>query len=187
MPDGTFLHLPIREIGVAGLIANQAGFAVLRALAGWMAELARPLAPEIVVGLPTLGHSLAAPVAEALGHPNWVAAGYSRKLWYEDGLSAEIRSITSGAARRVWLDPRMLPRLRGRRVLLVDDVVSTGTSARAGLELLGRAGVRPVALCVAMAQTRRWEAGWPADIPVLSLWRTPRLERRQDGWWPAEG
>jgi hypothetical protein len=37
-----------------------------------------------------------------------------------------VRSITSPAERRLWLDPRLLPRLVGRRVLLVDDVVSTG-------------------------------------------------------------
>ena len=31
------------------------------------------------------------------------------------------------------LDPRVLHRLAGRRVLLVDDVISTGSSALAGL------------------------------------------------------
>ena len=50
-----------------------------------------------------------------------------------------------------------------RRVLLVDDVISTGSSAMAGLALLAAAGVRPVGLCVAMIQTRRWAADfWAA-------------------------
>lgn len=187
MPDGRVLHLPIRPIGVAGLIATQASFPVIHALAGWMAEAARPLGAEMVLGLPTLGHVVAPLLAERLGHANWVAAGYSRKLWYEERLSVPMRSITTTAERRLWLDPRMLPRLAGRRVLLVDDVVSSGSSARAGLALLAAAGMRPVGLCVAMIQTRAWAADWPADIPVVSVCETPRLRQGEGGWWPAPG
>lgn len=185
LPDGRFLHLPIRDIGVAGLIATQASFPVVRALAGWMAEAARPLAAEVVVGLPTLGHVLAPLVAEALGHPNWVAAGYSRKRWYEARLSVPIRSITATDERRLWLDPLMLPRLSGRRALLVDDVISTGASARAGLALLATAGVAPVGLCVAMIQTRRWAEAWPPDLPVASVMKTPALAPTAAGWVPS--
>ncbi|MBY0337810.1 MAG: phosphoribosyltransferase [Acetobacteraceae bacterium] len=184
-PDGRVLHLPIRDIGVAGLIVNQASFAVVRALVAGLAAAVRDLSPEVVVGLPTLGHTLAAPLAEALGHANWVAAGYSRKRWYEERLSAPIRSITTEEERRVWLDPGMVARLRGRRVLLVDDVISTGRSARAGVALLGQAGVRPVGLAVAMIQTRRWAEAWPSEIPVRAVLETPALVRREEGWWPA--
>ncbi|WP_424812466.1 phosphoribosyltransferase [Roseococcus sp. YIM B11640] len=187
MPDGCYLHLPIRPIGVAGLIATQASFPVIHQLVEWMAEAARPLWPEVVVGLPTLGHVFAPLLAERLGQPNWVAAGYSRKLWYEERLSAPMRSITTTAERRVWLDPRMLPRLEGKRVLLVDDVISTGSSAVAGLKLLEAAGIRPIGLCVAMIQTRRWEPDWPADIPVVSVCETPRLEQVEGGWVPVAG
>ncbi len=187
MPDGRWLHLPIRDIGVAGLIATQASFPVIRALAGWMAEAARPLQAEAVLGLPTLGHVFAPLVAEALGHPNWVAAGYSRKRWYEEALSVTIHSITTTGERRLWLDPLMLDRLRGRRVLLVDDVVSSGASAQAGLALLAKAGVVPVGLCVAMVQTRRWAPAWPADIPVVTVFETPALHRTEQGWLPDHG
>ena len=185
MPDGRFLHLPIRPIGVAGLIATQASFPVIHALTGWMAAAAAPLGAQMVLGLPTLGHVFAPRLAECLGHRNWVAAGYSRKLWYEERLSVPMRSITTTAERRLWLDPRMLPRLAGLRVLLVDDVISTGSSAQAGLALLAAAGIRPVGLCVAMIQTRAWEAAWPADIPVASVCETPALKHRDGGWFPA--
>ncbi len=184
MPDGRFLHLPIRPIGVAGLIATQASFPVIHALTGWMAEAVAPLGAEMVLGLPTLGHVFAPLLAERLGHPHWVAAGYSRKLWYEDRLSVPMRSITTTAERRLWLDPRMLPRLAGRRVLLVDDVISTGSSAQAGLALLAAAGLRPVGLCVAMIQTRAWAAAWPAELPVVSVFETPGFRDGPGGWWP---
>jgi adenine/guanine phosphoribosyltransferase-like PRPP-binding protein len=192
LPDGLRLRLPLRDFGdfaVAGLIANQAAFAVTRRLAGWMAEAARPIGAEVVVGLPTLGHVFGPLVAEALGHPNWVAPGYSRKRWYEEALSVPMASITSPGARHMWLDPRLLPRLRGRRVLLVDDVVSTGSSARAGLALLAAAGVAPVALCVAMAQGDRWRAAWPAALPVVAAFATPIFDPApgRAGWLPRPG
>ena len=190
MPDGTRLVLPLRDMGdfaVAGLIANQASFAVVRRLSAWMAEAARDLEAEVVVGLPSLGQVFAPLVAEALGHANWVAPGWSRKRWYEEALSVPIRSITSPVERRLWLDPRLLPRLSGRRVLLVDDVVSTGSSAQAGLALLAQAGVRPVALLVAMAQGDRWQGAWPTDIPVRAAFATPIFRPTETGWAPQPG
>ncbi len=160
MPDGRRLVLPLRDLGdvaVAGLIANQASFAVPDQLAAWTAAAAAPLRAEVVVGLPTLGHTVGAAVARTLGHENWVAPSTTRKRWYDDTLSTPLGSITAPAAgansaRRMWLDPRLLGRLQGRRVLLVDDVISTGSSAQAGLALLRAAGVAPVGLAVAMVQ-----------------------------------
>lgn len=187
MPDGSALRLPLRdygEVAVTGLIVNQASFSVLNRLAGWMAMAARPLGAEVVCGLPTLGHALAPLVAEALGHANWVAAGYSRKRWYQEGLSVPVSSSTTPGERRMWLDPRILHRLQGRRVLLVDDVISTGTSALAGLALLGHVGVRPAGLCVAMAQGDRWTGTWPRDVPVCAAFATPLLRPTPAGWLP---
>jgi adenine/guanine phosphoribosyltransferase-like PRPP-binding protein len=190
MPDGSTLVLPLRDygtLGVAGLIANQASFAVLRKLAGWMAAAAAPLQAEVVVGMPSLGHVLAPPVAEALGHRHWVAPGYSRKRWYEEALSVPVASSTAPTPRTLWLDPRLLPRLRDRRVLLLDDVISTGSSALAGLALLERAGIRPVGLLVAMAQGDRWRPAWPADIPVRAGFATPLFDRTAAGWVARPG
>ncbi len=190
MPDGRRLVLPLRDFGdvaVAGLIANQASFAVLDQLAAWTAAVAAPLRAEVVVGLPTLGHTVGAAVARALGHPGWVAPSTTRKRWHDDGLSVPLASITSPAtganiARRMWLDPRLLPRLQGRRVLLVDDVISTGSSAQAGLALLRAAGVAPVGLAVAMIQGGVWRAAWPAEVPVVAAFSTPRFRRVAGGW-----
>ncbi len=185
-PDGRALVLPLRDLGataVAGLIANQASFAVADALSGWMAAAAGRFAPDVVVGLPTLGHVFGSAVARLLGHPNWGALGTTRKLWYEEALSAPLSSITApGAGRRLWLDPRLLPRLAGRRVLLVDDVISTGASARAGLAVLRAAGIAPVALCVAMIQGDRWQADWPDGLPVAAAFATPLFDRTAAGW-----
>ncbi len=193
MPDGSSLRLPLRDLGrfaVAGLIVNQASFAVLDQLVAWLAPAAAALRPDVVVGLPTLGHGIGAELARALGHANWVAPSTTRKLWYDDALSVPLGSITgpaegANAARRMWLDPRVLPRLAGRRVLLADDVISTGRSALAGLALLEAAGVTPVGLAVAMVQGSEWQASWPQPVPVAAAFRTPMFHRHPDGWAPA--
>ncbi|MDR3538740.1 MAG: phosphoribosyltransferase [Acetobacteraceae bacterium] len=191
MPDGSGLALPLRDLGdiaVAGLISNQASFAVAERIADWMVRVVATVQPDIVAGLPTLGHVFAALVARRLGHPNWVALGTTRKLWYDEALSVPLASITSpGAGRRLWLDPRLVPRLQGRRVLLVDDVISTGASARAGLAVLQAAGTPATALCVAMAQANRWQAGWPPEVPVLAAFATPLFARTPEGWRPVAG
>jgi adenine/guanine phosphoribosyltransferase-like PRPP-binding protein len=192
MPDGQYLTLPLRDFGdvaVAGLIANQASFHVLDRLAAWTAAAAERLEVEIVVGLPTLGHTVGAAVARALGHAQWAAPSTTRKRWYDDALSAPLGSITApaegaNATRRMWLDPRLLDRLQGRRVLLVDDVVSTGRSASAGLALLRKVGIMPVGLAVAMIQGQAWRAAWPDAIEVVGAFQTPRFHRVPGGWLP---
>ena len=196
LPDGRVLFLPIRPLagtanGIASLILNQASFAVEAALADALAELLRPLEPEIVAGLPTLGLPLARAVAERLGHARYAPFGTSRKFWYDEALSTPLSSITSpGGSKRLYVDPRMLPLLRGRRVALVDDVISSGASIAAGLRLLQGVGVEPVAIGCAMLQTERWRAPLAAEFPgatarIHGVLRTPLLAREGEGWVPA--
>lgn len=191
MPDGSGLALPLRDLGdiaVAGLISNQASFAVVERIADWMAQAAAPQGIDVVAGLPTLGHIFAYLVARRLGHSNWVALGTTRKLWYDEALSVPLASVTSPTAgRRLWLDPRVVSRLQGRRVLLVDDVISTGSSAHAGLAVLHAAGTPATAMTVAMAQGGRWRANWPADVPLVAAFATPLLIRSGEGWQPLAG
>ena len=188
MPDGRHLRLPLRDMGataVAGLIVNQASFTVTDHLATWLAQTVAPLQPDLVVALPTLGHITGSTLARALGHPNWAALGTSRKLWYDETLSTPLASITTpGPGRRLWLDPRLLPRLQNRRLLLVDDVTSTGASLRAGLTLLETAGLAPIGIAVTMLQTNRWRTALP-NIPIAAAFATPLLTRDEDGWTEA--
>ena len=183
------LELPIRKLpepghAVASLIANQASFQVIDTLTVEMVRLARQFAPDIVVGLPTLGLAFAPGVARGLGHPNFVPLGYSRKFWYLDELSTPIRSITSpDIAKTLYLDPLILPRLLGRRVVVVDDVASSGRSLAAAVELLSRCHVPILGAVVAMRQGAFDPAHDP--FPIASVFDTPRFTRRADGWWPA--
>lgn len=185
---GGEILLPIRALAdgrhaLASLIVNQASFAVQDALAEALAEALEPFQPEIVVGLPTLGLTLASAVARLLGHRRYVPLGTSRKFWYRDELSVPISSITTpGMEKRLYVDPRMLDLLAGRRVALIDDVISSGVSILAGLRLMEMAGVKPVAVGAAMLQTERWRAALREEAPpVRGVFRTPLLMADGEG------
>ena len=197
LPDGREIALPIRVLpegddrAVASLIVNQASFAVEDALAAVIADKAGSFLPELVVGVPTLGLPLAGNVARRLGHSRMVPLGTSRKFWYEDRLSVPLQSITSpGSGKRLYLDPRMLPVLEGRRFVLIDDVVSTGASLVAALDLLAAAGLRPAAALFAMLQGDAWRARLErsvhAGLSVLGAIATPLLRRGPDDRWHAD-
>ena len=194
LPDGRQLLLPIRVLpgnghsAVASLIINQASFAVEDALSAAMAEMLDELGVEVVVGVPTLGLPLANNVARRLGHARMVALGTSRKFWYRDEFSAPMSSITSpNQQKTIFLDPRSLPLLAGKRVGVVDDVISSGTSMAAVLTLLQRAGVAPVAVAAAMLQGARWHgplAAWRSRI--MAPLASPRLVLNGAGRWVPE-
>lgn len=192
LPDGRQLCLPIRVLpgardrAVASLIVNQASFAVEDALADAMAAIWRDAGAQVVVGVPTLGLPLANALARRLGHARMVPLGTSRKFWYEDRLSEPLKSITTpGGGKDIYLDPRMLPLLTGRRVLLVDDVASSGSSLAAVLRLLAKAGIDPIGIAVAMEQGTRWHSVVPQPDRVRGAFRSPLL-RAVDGD-PAAG
>ena len=100
-----------------------------------------------------------------------------------------LSSITTpDQVKRLYVDPRMLPLLKTRRVALVDDVISSGSSILAGLSLLRSIDVEPVAIGAAMLQSDRWQSAlescgvdWPKQ--VCGAFRTPRLMKIKDGNW----
>jgi adenine/guanine phosphoribosyltransferase-like PRPP-binding protein len=107
-----------------------------------------------------------------------------------DDLSVPLSSITTPDQKRLYVDPRMLPLLKGKRVALIDDVISSGTSIVAGLTLMDACGIAPVAIGAAMLQTERWRQPlaelaphWPQR--VVGVFQTPMLQRDENGTWRA--
>jgi adenine/guanine phosphoribosyltransferase-like PRPP-binding protein len=193
LPCGRILVLPLRRLpdghrAVASLIANQASNVVIAALADHMATQARALDAQIIVGLPTLGLAFAALVAERLGQSRYVPLGYSRKFWYDDALSEPVSSITSPeAGKQLRLDPNLLPLIEGRRVVVVDDAISSGATAVAAVRLLRKAGADIAGMIVAMKQTNRWEAevaALSAPLAVRAVYGCPLFQRSEAGWIP---
>lgn len=191
LPDGQILMLPIRQrldnpkTAVGSFIPNHAAFSVIEVLSTILADRVAEFEPEIVVGMPTLGLALAPLVAQRLGHSNYVPLGYSRKFWYDEALSVPVRSITTpDMAKRVYLDPNLIDRVAGRRLLLVDDTISSGTTALAVHNLLQQVEASPVCMAFAMDQGRQWRECLPSELQrkVRSVFHAPWLQAVEDGW-----
>ncbi|MCA0920883.1 phosphoribosyltransferase [Pseudooceanicola nanhaiensis] len=187
LADGRQIVLPLRRLpgetprAVSSLILNQAGFEVEDALCDLLAQQLAPHEPEVVIGVPTLGLPLANGTARRLEHARMVPLSTSRKFWYDEALSEPMSSITSpDQVKTIYLDPRMLPVLAGKRVALVDDVASSGKTMVAVLRLLKKAGVAPVALGFAMLQSDRWKEAIAAsdfpEVPVVAPLKTPLFD-----------
>ena len=191
LPDGRFLVLPIRQLAhepnhaVASLIGNQASLAVVEALGKMLARKLAPFAPEAVIGVPTLGLSFAAVVARELGLERLVPLGYSRKFWYDEALSSAVQSITTPTpGKRVYLDPNLLPLVAGRRVVLVDDTVSSGSTLAAPWTLVESIRADVLACGVVMRQSQRWvgHLGPARAAKVVGVFDSPLLKSVPAGW-----
>ena len=196
LPDGDWALLPFPALppdfasAIAYLCITENSFSLEDRLSSAMAELARPLRPDIVVGMPTLGMVLAASVGKKLGHPFYVPLSYSRKFWFEDELSIPVNSITTPVQpKTVYIDPRLIERLDGKRVLLVEDVISTGGTIAAELALMKKIGAHVVGVVTAIRETRVWANKLAAIDPaypglVLSPIRCPLFRKSESGWVP---
>ncbi|GAB4067371.1 phosphoribosyltransferase [Ancylobacter sonchi] len=197
LPDGDGADLPFLALppdfdtAIAYLCITENSFALEDRLSTAMAEMVRDLEPEVVVGMPTLGMVLAASVAKKLGHPHYVPLSYSRKFWFEDELSIPVISITSPLKpKTVFIDPRLLERMEGKRVLLVEDVISTGGTVSAELELMRRIGADVVGVATAIRETNVWQKTLGAIDPAWpGLVRAPiscPLFRKVEGGWAPD-
>jgi adenine/guanine phosphoribosyltransferase-like PRPP-binding protein len=193
--NGAQLNLPLQPLpggqqAIALLMSNQTPFAVEQELGAMMSKIAAEFACEVIVGIPTLGLDYARIVARDLGFADYVALGNSRKFWYSDALSVPVHSATSpGANKRLYLDPMLVERIAGKRTLIVDDVINTGGSAAAAIELLQSAGAHVMGLCVVLIEGGAWRntllrfgPDWPAR--VRGLGQIPLFRRAPDGWVP---
>lgn len=192
--DGSCLELPLRALpggaqAIALLMSNQTPFAVENALGPMVTQLAAQFQPETIVGIPTMGLDYARLAARGLNCPHYVAMGLSRKFWYDDELSEHVVSSTSpDQTKTVYLDPALLSRVAGQRVVLVDDVINTGSTSAAALRLLLRAGAQVEGVVAVLTEGRAWQQAlgaigpqWPGRVKALG--HIPMFEPAPGGRW----
>ena len=91
---------------------------------------------EVVITAESKGLQLAHCVARELGQDFYAVARKTKKLYMQDGIEVEIESsITTGKEQKLYLSRHDVELIQGKRVAIVDDVVSTGASLL-GLEAL---------------------------------------------------
>lgn len=149
-----------------------------------LAEKLAPLKPDIVVGTATLGIPVAIEVTRALGLDHYVILQKSPKIHLGDALVQTISSITSKGEQRLLLDRRAVPLLAGKRVVVVDDVVASGSSLKGALDLVRAAGADVVGSGVILTEARDWQAVLGDDQTRLaSLAHIPQFAPDARGAW----
>ena len=79
-------------------------------------------------------------MARVLGMKKYIVARKSVKAYMENPICVEDESITTMGKQRLYLSQDDVDLIRGRKVLLVDDVISTGGSMKAMKEITEKAG-----------------------------------------------
>ena len=99
-------------------------------------------APEfdIMITAESKGIPLIYEMARQAGENRYIVARKMQKLYMKDIFSCEVNSITTAKKQMLYLDGKDAEFMRGKRVLIVDDVISTGESLRAIEELVNHAG-----------------------------------------------
>ena len=71
---------------------------------------------------------------------NYILARKSAKLYMKNPVEVDVKSITTSKIQTLVLDEDDIQKLKGKRVLIVDDVISTGESLHAMEKLVEKAG-----------------------------------------------
>lgn len=91
---------------------------------------------DVLLTAESKGLQLTHVIARELGHPFYAVARKSKKLYMQDGMEIEINSsITTGREQKLYISRHDAELMRGKKVGIIDDVVSTGNSLM-GLEKL---------------------------------------------------
>ena len=91
---------------------------------------------DVLITAESKGLQLTHVVARELNHPLYAVARKSKKLYMQDGVSVSYgSSITTGKAQEFYLSKHDVDLIKGKKVAIIDDVISTGES-ELGLERL---------------------------------------------------
>lgn len=83
---------------------------------------------------------LAFEMAKQVGQNDYVIARKGVKVYMENSIEVEVNSITTAKEQKLFLGQFEVNKIKNKRVLLIDDVISTGESLKALERLVEKAG-----------------------------------------------
>ena len=124
-------------------------------------EIVRKTAPIIAKKLPEVdfivtaeakGIPLAYEISRILNLNEYIVARKSIKAYMEEPIEVEVNSITTTNSQKLYLNNQDAKKIKGKRVALVDDVISTGQSLKALERLVEKAGGKVLAKAAILAE-----------------------------------
>ncbi|MBQ9087054.1 MAG: adenine phosphoribosyltransferase [Clostridia bacterium] len=128
------------------------------------ALLARAPEYDYLISAEAKGIPLVHEMARLAGNQKYFLARKAPKLYMTGVFESELRSITTAKDQKLYLDVADAARMRDKRILIVDDVISTGESLRALEHLVEKAGGK---VCGKMAILAEGDAQNREDLVYL--------------------
>ena len=135
------------------------------------ALLDRCPAHDVLITAESKGIPLICEMARMAGNKRYVLARKAPKLYMKDVMTVEVRSITTDHKQTLCLDGGDAEYMKGKRVVIVDDVISTGESLHALEELVNRAGGDIVGRMAILAEgdaTKREDLIYLEKLPLFN-------------------
>lgn len=142
---------------------------VIRAAAQLVKRLPRDI--DYLMTAEAKGIPLAQEMSRILGLEHYIIARKSKKAYMHDPLQVSVSSITTHQKQELFLDKPDAARIKGGRVVLIDDVISSGESLE-GLELLAqKAGAQIIGKAAILAEgdaTKRDDIVYLEALPLFN-------------------
>ncbi len=106
---------------------------------------------DVIVTAESKGIPISYEMARQSGK-TYIPARKMAKLYMHDPIEVEVQSISTAVKQTLWLDQSDIDRINGARVLIVDDVISTGGSLLALENLVNKAGGNIVGKAAVLAE-----------------------------------
>ena len=126
--------------------------------------LKRAPAYDYIITAEAKGIPLAHEMARQAGDKKYILARKGPKLYMRDLFSVSVNSITTAKEQKLYLDGADAALMKGKKILIVDDVISTGESLHALEALVEKAGGE---LCGRMAILAEGDAQDRKDLIYL--------------------
>ncbi|MBO4983651.1 MAG: adenine phosphoribosyltransferase [Clostridia bacterium] len=110
-------------------------------------------------------------MARINGNQKYMLARKYPKLYMRDVVSVTVRSITTAKEQSLFLDGKDAELMKGKRIVIVDDVISTGESLKSLEELVRTAGGEIVGRMCILAEgdaTKRDDIIYLHELPLFN-------------------
>ncbi|HEY1762816.1 MAG TPA: phosphoribosyltransferase family protein [Acidimicrobiales bacterium] len=165
------VELPIVSLNdtlaLALLITVDMGVAFMERAGAELAEVLGPYDVDVVATVATMGIPLAVEVTRHMGLDQYVVLHKTPKIHLADAISEPVRSITTATEQRLLFDRARIGDVQGKRVAIVDDVISTGASTGASLRLLRAVGANVVTIGTMVTEAGLWRGALGEDAAMV--------------------